>query len=193
MLQPTPQLHQNITERCRVATHQQLTLLGRPMQCKGHLDLRRDHQQQWVIPVVGAQGQALESPQGTGLIAAGQSRQCCWMRTQLIQLIRSPHPSLQMLEQLRFIESRQGGSQPDSAFQAALKQVLLQGFQSSPPKPPNTNLIAAALGHVLRQPLPQVGEGGPGQRSCAKERRLCRTTDRQRPSAMKFTTMAERP
>ena len=115
------------------------------------------------------------------------------MRTQLIQLIWSPHPSLQMFEQLRFIESRQGGSQPDSAFNALLEQVLLQGFQSSPPKPPDTNLIAAALGHVLRKSLPQVGERWPGQRSCAKERRLCRTTDRQRPSAMKFTTMAERP
>ena len=115
------------------------------------------------------------------------------MRTQLIQLIWSPHPSLQMFQQLRLVESWQGGSQPDAAFQASLKQVLLQGFQGRPPKPPHTNLIAAALGHVLCQPLPQVGEGGAGQRRCAKERRLCRTTDRQRPSAMKFTTMAERP
>ena len=98
MLQPPPQLNQNITERCWVATHQQLTLLGWSMQGKGHLDLGRDHQQQGVIPVVGAQGQALESPQGAVLIAAGPSRQCRWMRTQLIQLIWSPHPSLQMFQ-----------------------------------------------------------------------------------------------
>ena len=115
------------------------------------------------------------------------------MRTQLIQLIWSPDPTVQMFEQLRFVESRQWGSQPDSAFNAALEKVLLQGFQSSPPKSSDANLVAAALGHTLRQPLPQVGEGWLGQRSCAKERRLCRTTDRQRPSAMKFTTMAERP
>ena len=98
-----------------------------------------------------------------------------------------------MAQQLRLVERREWGGQPETAWIFCPEQLLLQGLQGGPPQPSHAVLITGAVSLSPAQKLAQVAEAGSGHQCPADADRLCLTTERLRPRAMKFTTIAERP
>ena len=98
-----------------------------------------------------------------------------------------------MAQQLRFVERRQWRGQPETPWISGAEQFLLQGLQSGPPQPPHARFVTGAVSLAPAQKLAKIVEAGSGHQWPADVDRLCLTTERLRPRAMKFTTIAERP
>ena len=161
------------------------------MQGQGDLQRGGDHQQERIITVLITQIQSVEMVDR--LCSASRERHVQGRQT--LNRVRSPDPAPKPADQARCIEGRQGSRQPDPLrWFRLVDQVVLQGFQCRPPQASGTRLVTATGGDIPGQALSQALEAdGLHQRSRFDSRRLSLTTDRQRPSAMKLTTMAKRP
>ena len=193
VLQSPVQQGQQIAESSRIATHQQLPFCLGPI--KGQRDLKpgRDHQEQGVISVVRLKRQALEMRKrllSFQACAIGQGRVGY---RELTQLLRCPNPSFEMAEKLRFIERGQWCRHPDALIHLGFDHFLLKGLEGGPPETTHPDFSASSRWTPLRQTFAQVRKGWPAHLREIRDRLLWRTTERQRPSAMKFTTIAERP
>ena len=191
LLQPRAAQGQGITEGVGIAAHQQLPAARAAMDGEGHLQAGRDHQKQWIKTVVLLKRQTTEAD--AVLVLHPTAWQGSVEGPEPIQVLRCPHPSLQMAQQVRFVQRGEGRGHPDALLDPPLKQSFLNDFQARPPQPANAGFIAATRCGVQGQPLPQVLEAGVAHHRLSRPLRLWRTTDRQRPRQMKFTNIAERP
>ena len=150
-----------------IKAHHQLPRLGGARQGHGHLQLGGDHQQQGITAIALLQGQPTEATEGlpsrrrTGGPGAGQ--QGSRLGEEVPQLLRSPHPALQLGEQGWFIEGRQGRGQPHplQGLQGQ-QEILLKGGEGRPPLAANAVLVAAASGDTRGQQLPQGIQAAAG-------------------------------
>ena len=201
-LQPFIEPRQRRRKRRRLELHHQAPGLVLPHQGHGHLQPRGDQHQQRIGAIALLQRQPLKATarlhrrrRHTG---GGQQRRTGLQ--QIPELRGGPHPTLELLQQGRFIEGGQGRRQPHAPLGAERHQkVVLEGGQGCPPLAPHAVLIAAAWGSAVGQFATQGRQTSHGlggrirhhQRPVPVLRR--RATDAHSPRAMKFTSMAERP